>query len=94
MPRDESVTDEFIERLKTGFAAAADQVRSALSWPETQKQMVTGTYAYKVALERADEGWTREEIERELSLRSVFGQLPNPIQVIGNRRPDEGPDSE
>jgi hypothetical protein len=92
MPRHESVTDEFIAELKSGFEREAGRVKAAPNWPETQKRIVTGTNAYQVALGRVDEGWTREEIEDELGIRTGFGKMPNPMRVIGNRRIDEEDD--
>lgn len=89
MPRHESVTDEYIEELKDGLKAEAERVRMAPDWQKTQKRMVTGTYAYQTALDRAEQGWTREEIQRELEIRTTFGKLPNQVHVIGNRTIDE-----
>jgi hypothetical protein len=89
MPRHKSVTDEYIEELKTGFNAAAERVKTAPNWPETQKRMITGTYAYQAALGRAEQGWTREQIEEELRIRTGLGQLPNPMRLVGNRTIDE-----
>uniref|UniRef100_A0A372IQ90 Uncharacterized protein n=2 Tax=Paracidobacterium acidisoli TaxID=2303751 RepID=A0A372IQ90_9BACT len=89
MPQHPSVTDEYIAQLDADFEAEAERVKAAPDWPETQKRMVTGTYAYRTALDRVEQGWARDEIERELGIRTVFGKLPNPVQVIGNRRLDE-----
>ena len=91
MPRHESVTDEYIAELKTGLQTEEERVKTAPNWQETQKAIVTGTNAYRIALERVEEGWSREEIETELQARTVFGKLPNPIRVVGNRRIDEEP---
>jgi hypothetical protein len=85
----ESITDEFIGELDDGFNREAERVRRAPTWPETQKRIVTGTHAYLVALGRVEEGWSREQIENELSIRTTFGKLPNEIRVIGNRRVDD-----
>lgn len=89
MPRHESVTDSFVDDLKAEWRREAERVKTAPSWPETQKAMFAGTYAFQVALGRVDEGWSREEIKSELGIRTIFGALPNPINVIGNRRVDE-----
>jgi hypothetical protein len=89
MPRHESVTDEYVADLNAKLQEAFDRVSKAPNWPETQKRMVTGSYAYLVAIDRVDYGWSREEIESELSARTVFGKMPNAIKVIGNRRVDE-----
>jgi hypothetical protein len=86
----ESVTAEYIAELNAGFQAEAKRVEeTGLDWPEVQKRMVTGTYAYKTALERVEQGWTRDEIQTELGIRTAFGGAPGPIRVIGNRRIDE-----
>ena len=51
--------------------------------------MVTGTYPYLVAQSRVDQGWTRDEIARELETRTIFGKMPGPINVIGDEKRDE-----
>jgi len=89
MPRHESVTDEYIEELKASLKAEAERVRTAPDWPETQKRMVTGLNAYQTALDRAEQGWSRAEIENELGVRTLFEKRPNPIRVIGNRTEEE-----
>ncbi len=89
MPRHPSITDEYIEELKTGLKSEAERVKAAPDWQETQKRTITGTYAYQTALDRVEQGWTREEIEQELGIRTGFGKLPNPIRVIGNNTIDE-----
>ena len=85
MPHHESVTDEFIAELDAGFDQAAELVRRAPNWPETQKLMLTGTYPYKVALDRVQQGWSREEIETELGIRTALRAAPK-LRIIGNRR--------
>lgn len=90
MPRHESVTDDYIAELKAGFESRADRVRTAPDWPETQKRMITGTYPYKIALERVNDGWTRQDIQNELGARIAFANVPNPIHIVGNRTIDEG----
>jgi hypothetical protein len=89
MPRHESVTDEYIAELNVGLLEEVERVRSAFNWKETQKRMVTGTYALQISLNRVEQGWSRDEISRELGIRSLFGELPSPILVVGNRRIDE-----
>jgi hypothetical protein len=73
MPQHESVTDDYITELKSGFLAEAERVKAAPDWTETQKRMVTGTYPYLVSLSRVKEGWSREDIDRELGIRTGFG---------------------
>jgi hypothetical protein len=89
MGRDKSITEDFIADLNAGFQKEAERVRAAPTWPETQKRIVTGTQPYLSALARAEEGWTREDIERELAIQTGFGEMPNAFLVIGNRRIDE-----
>lgn len=89
MPRHESITEVYVAQLNADFHAAAERVKSAPNWPETQKRIVFGTQALLVALNRVEEGWTREEIQTELGIRTGFGNLPNPLNVIGNRILDE-----
>jgi hypothetical protein len=89
MPRHESVTDDYVAELESGFLAEAERVKAAPDWGETQKRIVTGTYAYRVALDRVKEGWNREDIDRELKIRTASGKLPGPLMVIGG---DEKPD--
>jgi hypothetical protein len=85
----ESVTDDYVAELESGFLAEAERVKAAPDWAETQKRIVTGTHAYLVALGRVKEGWSREDIDRELGVRSFFGKIPNPLTVIGgNEKPD------
>jgi hypothetical protein len=85
----ESVTDEYLAELQAGFPAEAQRAKSEPDWTETEKRMVTGNYSYLVAITRVEEGWTRDEIARELEARRVFGQLPNPLDVIGDEKRDE-----
>jgi hypothetical protein len=89
MPRHESVTDEYIEELNAGLKAEIERVQAASDFAETQKRMITGTNAYRTALDRVEEGWSREEIAQELGIRTGLGKLPNEIRVIGNRKIDE-----
>lgn len=89
MPRHESVTDEYIAEVCVGLLEEIERVRSAFDWKETQKRMVTGTYALQISLNRVEQGWSRDEISRELGIRSLFGELPGPILVVGNRPIDE-----
>ena len=90
MPRHESVTDDYVAELHAGFSAESERVKTATDWAETQKRMVTGTYPYRLALERVEEGWNREEIDRELGIRTFFRELPNPVMVIGGyEKPDK-----
>jgi hypothetical protein len=89
MPRHESVTDDYVAELRAGFLAEAERVKAAPDWDETRKRMVTGTYPYLVATSRVDEGWTREEIARELATRTIFGKMPGPVNVIGDEKRDE-----
>jgi hypothetical protein len=51
--------------------------------------MVTGTYAYLVAIRCADEGWARERIALDLETRKLFGAMPGPLNVIGDEKRDE-----
>ena len=88
MSRHKSITDEYVAELETGFKSEVVRVQAAPDWPETQKRMVTGTYAYLTALNRVKEGWSRDEIAHELALRTGFGKLPNEVRVIGNTRTD------
>jgi len=90
MARHESITEVFIAALNAGFEREAEAVKAAPNWPETQKRLITGTYPYLVALKRAEEGWSRGEIERELSIRTAFAKLASPVQVIGGVRIDQG----
>jgi hypothetical protein len=94
MPRHESVTDEYVAELQAGFLAEAERVKAAPDWPETRKRMVTGTYAYLVAIRCADEGWTRERIALDLETRKLFGALPGPTNVIGDEKRDETEDGD
>ena len=90
MVRHESVTDDYVAELEAGFLEQAGRVKTALDWDQTQRQIVTGTYPYLVALGRVKEGWTHEEIERELRIRTFFGELPNSMTVIGGyEQPDK-----
>ena len=92
MPKHESVTDNYVAELEAGFLAEAKHVKAAADWAETQKRTVTGTYPYLVALGRVKEGWSREDIDRELGIRTVFGKLPNPLTVIGGY--EHGPETD
>ncbi len=94
MGHDKSITDEFIAELNEGFQKEAERVKAAPTWPETQKRIVTGTHAYLTALARMEEGWSREDIERELAIQTGFGEMPNAFRVIGNRRIDENASSD
>jgi ribosome-binding protein aMBF1 (putative translation factor) len=89
MPRDESVSDEYVAELQAKFLVEAERVKAARDWAETQKQMVAGTYPYLIAQSRVNEGWTQEEIARELAVRIVTGRLVGPINVIGDEKRDE-----
>jgi ribosome-binding protein aMBF1 (putative translation factor) len=89
MPRHESVTNEYVAELKAKYNDEVERVKIASDWPETQKRTVTGTHPYLVALDRVDQGWSREEIATELGIRTGFGEFPGPISVIGNRQIDE-----
>jgi hypothetical protein len=84
MPRDESVTDEYIAELRAGFLARAEWVKAAPDWPETQRRMIAGTYPYLTAAGRVNEGWTHEKIARELKIRTMLGQ--STTEVIGSER--------
>ena len=84
MPRDESVTDDYLADLRTRFLAEAERVKATPDWDETRKRMVTWTYPYLVAIGRVDEGWTQEEIARELAVRITTGRLAGPINLMGN----------
>jgi hypothetical protein len=86
MPRHDTVTDEFVADLQAGFLEEAERVQNASTWPETQKRIVTGTYAFLTAMGRVEQGWTKEEITQELGSRTALGSLPNPLIVIGNRQ--------
>lgn len=83
MARHESITDSYVAELEAGFLTQAAHVKAAPDWAETQRRIVTGTYPYLVALGRVKEGWTQEEIDRELRIRTAFGEMPNPMTVIG-----------
>jgi hypothetical protein len=89
MPRDESVTDEYVSGLRAGFLARAEWVKAALDWPETQRRMVAGTYPYLIAQGRVDQVWTREQIETELAVRTTAARLTGTIDVIGDEKRDE-----
>jgi hypothetical protein len=66
MAQHESFTAEYIAELNTGFRTKAKRVEEpGLDWPKVQKRMVTGTYPYKTALGRVEQGWTHDEIETE-----------------------------
>jgi hypothetical protein len=70
-----SVSAEFRKSLDDGFRAAATAVEAAENWKEAQGKMVAGTYPYLVAIQRAEEGWTEEEIRRELGIRLGLGKM-------------------
>ena len=89
MPRDKSVTDEYVAELRAGFLAGAERVKAAPDWPETQRLMVTYTYPYLVAQGRVGQGWTRDEIERELRVRITTARLTGTINVIGDEKGEE-----
>jgi hypothetical protein len=89
MPRDESVTDEYVAELRAGFLAGAERIKDAPDWPETQRLMVTYTYPYLVAQGRVDQGWTREQIAGELAVRITAARLTGTINVIGDEKRDE-----
>ena len=65
MPRNESVTDEYVAKLQTGFLAQAERVKAAGSWGETRTDAHL-TYPYSIAVGHVDAGWTQEEIARSL----------------------------
>ncbi len=48
--------------------------------------MVTFTYPYSVAIDRIGQGWTRDEIERELKVRITTARLTGTINVIGDEK--------
>jgi hypothetical protein len=83
MPRHESVTDEYVARLDASFLAAAEWVRSAPDWPETQRRMQGGTYTYIVAMQRVEMEWSATQIENELSIRLTFGNMPGAKFIPG-----------
>jgi hypothetical protein len=89
MPRHESVTERFVGELRAGFLAEAERVKDAPDWPETQKRMASGTYAYLVATSRLDEGWTQYDIAQELGIRAGFGKTPGQINLTGDEKRDE-----
>ena len=69
MPRHESVADEFIADLRKGAESEAERIKAAKgapNWAQAQQRMGGGTRPYEMALNRVEEGWTREDIEREL----------------------------
>jgi hypothetical protein len=72
----ESITDEYVAELQARFLAAAELVKDAPGWPETQRRMNSGTYAYIVAMGRVNEGWSREQITAELVTIRLVGNLP------------------
>lgn len=59
------------------FRDAADAVIAAESWPKTQRCMLIGTYPLIVAMGRITEGWSEEEIRKELNIRLGLGNLAN-----------------
>ena len=90
MERHETISDEYVADLEAGFRANAEAVRAADTWDETQKRMITGTYPHLVAISRVKEGWSRDYIDKELGLRTSFGKISNPLQVIGGyEQPDK-----
>ena len=87
MPRHESISDEYVAELRGGFLSEAEWVKEAPDWPETQGRMFTGTYPYLVAISRVEEGWPREQIDRELQIMRAFRNAPMKV-IGGNDRPD------
>jgi hypothetical protein len=91
MPRDESVTDDYLADLRAKFLAAAERVKAAPDWDETRKRMVTWTYPYLVAIGRVEEGWALDDIAGELAVRMTTARLAGsaPFNVIGDEKRDE-----
>jgi hypothetical protein len=72
MPRHESVTDEYVDRLRAGLRSQA--VSPNQGWVNT------GAYPYLVALRQVDQGWSRDRIATDL----VTARLRGPFSVIGD----------
>jgi hypothetical protein len=83
----ESVTDDYIAELEARFSEAAQEAKDAPDWHQNQKLMGAKTYPLTIAMQRVKEGWTRQEIEDELKVRSVFGDLTD--TVIGDNQTDD-----
>jgi hypothetical protein len=75
MPRHESVTDEYVNRLRAGLRAQA--VAPNQGW------MNADAYPYLLALHQVDQGWSRDQIARDL----VTARLRGPFSVIGDNDP-------
>jgi hypothetical protein len=76
MPRHETVTDEYVDELEAGLRAPA-------AAPNRQGLVNTGAYPYLVALRHVDQGWTRDEIAKDLTVAIVTGRLRGTFHVIG-----------
>ncbi len=87
MIRDRSITDEYASQLEADFLVAAERVRLASDWPTTQRLMNGGTYPLITARHRVDQGWSREQIDNEIAIRTGLGS--HVARVIGNRKLDE-----
>ena len=79
MTRHESVSDEYVAQLRAGFLTEAELVKSAQDWNETQRRMVDGTHPYLVAIGRANEGWKRDDIARELDASRLLVTSGNQV---------------
>ena len=66
-PRHSTITDAYVAELRSRFSTAAEHVRAAPDWPETQRRMATGTHPYVVAFERIARGWSREDVDAGLA---------------------------
>jgi hypothetical protein len=77
----ETVTQEYATELHNRFLTQAEWAKAAPDWRETQRRIIGGVRPYVVAIERADAGWTKEEIERELSVRVTMAHLGVPLNV-------------
>ena len=65
MPRHKSVTDEYEDELRARLRAAGGE--------PGRGPVNNGVCRYLRALRRADQGWTRVEIEAEIVTRRLLG---------------------
>jgi hypothetical protein len=75
MPRHATVTEEYIAMLTRGFDAALDRTIAAPAYSEEGDREEHSCCFYATALERAEAGWSKEEIECELCPAVVAHKL-------------------
>jgi hypothetical protein len=64
------------EHLNALLSVAAEEARKARDWPDTRDAIQATTYPITAAFGRIDEGWTVEQIMKELDLRLGLGSMP------------------